>query len=170
MWRCVSKWCEPNFTAYIDGTKHIFLLWFRPEKEWVWSNNKAMLGNTDIQPQSVDNPVCFISRDARIDRSPIEIGRYSLSTDRSVLSKHADRESRSNNVKYMTLLCARQNKLAKMASPVWHYLKVSENDNKIAVQRVWSRNPAAPPAVTDRWAKHTRVRPNTLSYLIYLWN
>ena len=36
----------------------------------------------------------------------------------------------------MTLFSARQNKLAKMASPVRQYFKVSENDNKIAVCNV----------------------------------
>ena len=46
-------------------------------------------------------------RDAPIDRSPIEICRYSLSTDRSVLSKHVDREGRSHDVKYMTLFSVR---------------------------------------------------------------
>ena len=80
-------------------------------------------------------------RDAPIDRPPIDIGRYSLSTDRSVLSKNADCESRSHDVKWLrkihdTFLCARQNKLAKMASPVWQYFKVSEKDNKIAVCNV----------------------------------
>ena len=57
----------------------------------------------------------FRMRDAPIDRSPIESGRYSLSTDRSVLSKHADRESRSHDVKYMTLFSVR----GKTSSPKW---------------------------------------------------
>ena len=68
------------------------------------------------------------TRDAPIDRPPIDIGRYSLSKDRSVLSKNADCESRSHDVKWWrkihdTFLCVRQNKLAKMASLVWQYFK-----------------------------------------------
>ena len=110
----------------------------------------------------------LIIRDAPIDRPPIDIGRYSLSADWSVLSINADRESRSHDVKYMTLV-----------KPFWRacfaaqYFKVSEKDNKIAVcnaceaeilqlRPLWRTG--------ERSNTHTRVRPYTLSYLIYLWN
>ena len=51
-----------------------------------------------------------------------------------MLSIKADQESRSDDAKYMRLLLP--NKLAKMASPVWQFFKVSEKDNKIAVCNV----------------------------------
>ena len=57
----------------------------------------------------------FRIRDAPIDRPPIVIGRYSLSADRSVLSIKADQESRSHDVKYMTLFSVR----GKTSSQKW---------------------------------------------------
>ena len=60
-----------------------------------------------------------------------------------------------------------------MASPVWHYFKVSEKESKIAVCNVCVKQKSCSSTRCDgpvSGAKHTRVRPNTLSYFIYLWN
>ena len=61
-----------------------------------------------------------------------------------------------------------------MASPVWQYFKLSEKDNKIAVCNVCVKQKPCSSTRCDgpgSGAKHTlRVTPNTLSYLIYLWN
>ena len=136
--------------------------------KWNWSSQRLTFLSVS---QVIIRPVLIIG----MLRS---ISRRSKSAD-TVLSKNGDRESRLHDVKWWckihdTFLSARQNKLAKMASPVWQYFKVCEKDNKIAVCNVCVKQKSCSSTRCDgpvSRAEHTlRVRPNTLSYFIYLCN